>query len=158
MRKLRQRNAANCYWLSRRKSSKRRVYESKEKEREREINLLSKSSCDAEEQERKPCRSAILIRTIDHLEHERHALDNFRGSNMDRRQGHGLENNNATSIGRKPGGRFPLYLPMTIPSVLSSHRHSLYFSVSTTSSLCYSLHYLARRSVFLLVYIQKAFS
>jgi hypothetical protein len=83
--------------------------EKKRQERRKERDRASsKSNSDGEEVDKRTRKETEQKRGLnksDHLEHERHAPDNLRGPNMERRHGHGLENN-VTSNGTKSGGRY----------------------------------------------------
>ncbi|CAF2046813.1 unnamed protein product [Brassica napus] len=81
--------------------------EKKRQERRKERDKASsKSSSDGEEHNKRTGKETEQKRNVDkndHLEHDRHSHD--RGSNMERRHEHGVENN-ATSNGTKSGGRY----------------------------------------------------
>ncbi|OAP05113.1 hypothetical protein AXX17_AT3G46010 [Arabidopsis thaliana] len=83
--------------------------EKKRQERRKERDRASsKSNSDGEEVDKRTRKETEQKRGLyksDHLEQERHAPDNLRVPNMERRHGHGLENN-VTSNGTKSGGRY----------------------------------------------------
>uniref|UniRef100_A0A1J3JJN6 Reticulocyte-binding protein 2-like protein a n=1 Tax=Noccaea caerulescens TaxID=107243 RepID=A0A1J3JJN6_NOCCA len=99
--------AEKCSKLSR--AAKEKVIkeaEKKRQERRKERDKASsKSNSDGEEHDKRIGKETEKKRNLDkngHLEHERHAPDNFRSLSMERRHGE----NNATSNSTKSGGRY----------------------------------------------------
>ncbi|CAN6903987.1 unnamed protein product [Brassica oleracea] len=109
--------------------------EKKRQERRKERDKASsKCSSDGKEHDKKTGKETAQKRNVDkndHLEHDRHSHD--RGSNMEKRYGHGVENN-ATSNDTKSGGRYFDRMKGTILSSSKAFSDSRLFGRAVTTS------------------------
>ncbi|VVB05373.1 unnamed protein product [Arabis nemorensis] len=106
--------------------------EKKRHERRKERDRASsKSNSDGEELDKRTRKETEHKR--DHLEHERHAPDNFRSPNMEKRHGHGLENS-STNNGTKYGGRYFDRMKGTFLSSSKAFSDSRLFGRGVTTS------------------------
>lgn len=94
--------AEKCSKLSVAAKEAEKKRQQRRKERDR---ASSKSNSDGEEVDKRTRKETEQKRGLNKSDHLEHAPDNLRGLNMERRHGHGLENN-VTSNGTKSGGRY----------------------------------------------------